>query len=263
MSAASTSPNLPLVGRLAERHLPVGRVGEILLGPLPDDDLRRRRSPLPAPLRLAARTRAASGRCSRSRRRAGAAPRCSPAGPAGVPAYRRRAGVVRRPAPPGAAGGAAGRIHTLPCARGVRAAGPQRLNRVDDEGQRFELDVDRFDRVAPPSARRRRRRRGSARPRRAAPSSGRARSARSPARLRRACRRPAAPGRSSSVRIALTPGIASALLMSSRVTRACGIGLQQQLREQHAFGAVVFGVAAPCRSPWRPDRAACSSGRRA
>ena len=32
-------------------------------------------------------------------------------------------------------------------------------------------------------------------------------------------------GRSSAVRIAFTPGIASAALVSMRTTRACGIGL--------------------------------------
>ena len=50
------------------------------------------------------------------------------------------------PRAPGAAGGAAGRIQTLPCDARVRAAGPQAFDRIDDEGQRLELDVDRFDR---------------------------------------------------------------------------------------------------------------------
>ena len=40
----------------------------------------------------------------------------------------------------------------------------------------------------------------------------------------------AAPGKSSTVRIAFTPGIASAALVSSRVTRACGIGLSSSLQ---------------------------------
>ena len=36
-------------------------------------------------------------------------------------------------------------------------------------------------------------------------------------------------GSSSAVRIAFTPGMASAALVSSRDTRACGIGLQRSL----------------------------------
>ena len=49
-------------------------------------------------------------------------------------------------------------------------------------------------------------------------------------------------GRSSAVRIALTPGIAIAALMSRRVTRACGMRTQQELREDHALRAKVLGV---------------------
>ena len=40
----------------------------------------------------------------------------------------------------------------------------------------------------------------------------------------------------------LTPGIASALLVSMLVTRACGMRAEQQLAEQHAVDAEVFGV---------------------
>ena len=41
----------------------------------------------------------------------------------------------------------------------------------------------------------------------------------------------AASGRSSAVRMARTPGIASAALVSMRRTRACGIGLSRSLQK--------------------------------
>ena len=42
--------------------------------------------------------------------------------------------------------------------------------------------------------------------------------------------------------MALTPGMASAALVSMPRTRACGIGLSKQLGEEHAVGAEVLGV---------------------
>ena len=82
----------------------------------------------------------------------------------------------------------------------------------------------------PRSARRPPRRRESARPRTAARSSGRARLIGLAVTLSPRSVTPAAgAGRSSAVRIAFTPGIASAALVSMLITRACGIGLSSSL----------------------------------
>jgi len=76
----------PLVARLAERHLAVGGLREIVVGPFPDRDPRRKRT----------------GR---------------------------------------------GRAHPdIALGPRIRAVRPQALDPIDDEGERFELDVDRFDR---------------------------------------------------------------------------------------------------------------------
>ena len=42
--------------------------------------------------------------------------------------------------------------------------------------------------------------------------------------------------------MALTPGMASAALVSMRVTRACGLGLSSSLANSMPVGAEVFGV---------------------
>src|SRR2546425_5245571 len=117
----------PFVCRLAERQLTIAGVLEIVVSPLPDGDLRSRRS---SGRRAAAATRRVAAalwtllslwswrswlRCARR----AACRRC-----------RRRCRTDPH-------------IALRPC---VRTAGTQALNRVDDEGQRLEVDVDRFDR---------------------------------------------------------------------------------------------------------------------
>ena len=47
---------------------------------------------------------------------------------------------------------------------------------------------------------------------------------------------------SSGSNTALTPGIASAALMSTLRMRACGNGLRKEPGVQHPFGAVILGI---------------------
>ena len=50
-----------------------------------------------------------------------------------------------RAARPGVGG--RGALHTLPSSRALGASRPQALERIDDEGQRLEVDDDAFDGV--------------------------------------------------------------------------------------------------------------------
>ena len=117
------------------------------------------------------------------------------------------------------------RIHDVALRACVRTAGPQADERIDHERQRLEFDDDLLDRLGGGQfvdggdgenrlAFVQRLHRQAAFALRAGADV-----------LAERARRPAAPGRSSAVRIALTPGIASAALASMRLTRACGIGL--------------------------------------
>jgi hypothetical protein len=151
----------PFVGRLAHRHLAGGRVGEVFVGPFPVDDLGRSRgSSTGAASAPAGRWRRGCGRRSctgrragrlrRRRRRAGGGAtlfaggsgrcRCLRSGCAGA------GGGVRRTAPTRCGRRRRGAHPGVALRACVRTARPQTFNGIDDEGQRLELDVDRFDR---------------------------------------------------------------------------------------------------------------------
>ncbi len=183
----------PFVGRLAHRHLIGAGLGEVLVGPFPDRDLRRRGG-----AGGSAAASASARRCSGSRACCGAGgwrPAAAPAGGAGGCGWCRTRCAGRAGSGPTARRGSfggrcalSGRLAAARCraragrgacagAGGVRAAcvvgraaragrcrrrrrthpdvalharvrpaGPQAFNRIDDEGERFELDDDRFDR---------------------------------------------------------------------------------------------------------------------
>ena len=125
------------------------------------------------------------------------------------------------------------RCRRCPAVRAFGAAGAQALERIDDEGQRLELDVDAVRSPRPPSSRRRRRRPESARPRRRGSSvsaaSAAAAAAAAPVR-RAASAAPAAPGRSSAVQDAPSrPASPAPRSCRCCATRACGIGLSSSL----------------------------------
>ncbi len=128
----------------------------------------------------------------------------------------------------------------------VRAFGPpgRRLSSGStDERQRLELDLDLLDRFG----RGQLVDRGDRENRLALVDrlhrSGRARSARWPGSpAPRSVTPSAGAGRSSAVRIAFTPGIASAALASMLRTRACGIGLSSSFANSMPSARIVLGV---------------------
>ena len=145
----------PLVGRLARRHLTrPGRWRSLRRSissrrSAAEQGRRHRRHVRPGRPRRGC-TAAAPAACAGAGDAPGAVPRCSPAGPVGVgvcgAAALAPAAAFEGPRRTGRRGR---RRRTHPCvalrAR-VGAARPQAVNRIDDERQRLELDVDRLDR---------------------------------------------------------------------------------------------------------------------
>ena len=144
----------------------------------------------------------------------------------------------------------------------VRAAGPQAHQRIDDERQRLEIDFDFFDGFGGGEFVDR----GHGENRLALKQRLIGQRRDIPCGLARitvplSLMLSAGAGRSSAVRIALTPGIASAALASMLRTRACGMGLSSQLAEQHAVGAIVLGVFRLARHFREEVARSCSSCR--
>ena len=153
-------------------------------------------------------------------------------------------GWLRRPGAPAAAGDPDVAVESR-----VRAAGPQAFERIDDERQRLEVEVDPLDGLGGRQLVDRR--------------DGENRLALVERLVgQRAFGAASRSGRSSAVRIAFTPGIASAARGVDAPHARVRHRAEQQLAEQHAVGAKVLGVLRAAGDLGDEVRRACSSGRR-
>ncbi len=202
----------------SRRRLPIGI----------DRRRRSRRRPLDPLRRTGGACPSAAAPCARSLRRQSRRGRCHlqralrPCGTVGGVLRRGCAAALPAGARWAVRAGAAAAPGTRPdvaLRARVRAAGPQADQRIDDERQRLELDLDLLDRFGRGQFVDRRHREDRLALDTAARSSRPARSAARRDALAEVAPA-AAPGRSSAVRMALTPGIASAALGVDAAPRA-------------------------------------------